>query len=392
MTQPAHLLHREMVDAVLGEGGLDRVATLAAAAARGPVAIVAPLLGGPWLAPNEHGSHTTLDAVERAALDRIAGRIATAAGGVALEVPIVREQATIGAVALLGEEPPAGESALELLQLAALATLTAVAIAEAGNNAERGLRGSLLEELRTNEQLDAEEIVRRGAWLGCHLDRGGVAMCAETSDVSPGHLLAMVASESHGALAEQVSLPSQEKQRTFILIPATGSDLPECTAAAARRLAIRLGRNGTVGVSTYSADATGLRHAVQEAELMLDILLRSGDSISCAVATSGTYRLLFRVLSSHPEELAHLYENTVAPLVVHDDRYRTDLLGTLETYLAENCNMNATAAKIFAHRHTVAYRLDRVRELTGLDPSRSEDRERLGLGLKAYRLIVRERG
>ena len=36
----------------------------------------------------------------------------------------------------------------------------------------------------------------------------------------------------------------------------------------------------------------------------------------------------------------------------------------------------------------MGYRLDRVRELTGLDPLRSEDRERLGLGLKAYRIIA----
>jgi len=44
--------------------------------------------------------------------------------------------------------------------------------------------------------------------------------------------------------------------------------------------------------------------------------------------------------------------------------------------------MNATASAIYAHRHTVAYRLERVKELTGLDPLLSEDRERLGLGLK----------
>ena len=48
--------------------------------------------------------------------------------------------------------------------------------------------------------------------------------------------------------------------------------------------------------------------------------------------------------------------------------------------------MNATARAIHAHRHTVAYRLDRIRELTGLDPSATEDRERLGLGLKAMRV------
>ena len=49
--------------------------------------------------------------------------------------------------------------------------------------------------------------------------------------------------------------------------------------------------------------------------------------------------------------------------------------------------MNQTHA-IYAHRHTIAYRLERVRELTGLDPSSSEHRERLGLGLKAYRILL----
>jgi sugar diacid utilization regulator len=46
------------------------------------------------------------------------------------------------------------------------------------------------------------------------------------------------------------------------------------------------------------------------------------------------------------------------------------------------------AAAIFAHRHTVAYRLERVHELTGLDPVVSEDRERLALGIKIHRIIV----
>jgi sugar diacid utilization regulator len=45
--------------------------------------------------------------------------------------------------------------------------------------------------------------------------------------------------------------------------------------------------------------------------------------------------------------------------------------------------MNATAAAMPAHRHTVAYRLERVREITGLDPLVGEDREQLGVALKA---------
>ena len=120
---------------------------------------------------------------------------------------------------------------------------------------------------------------------------------------------------------------------------------------------------------------------------MLEVLQR-GDGLGGPIQEdigTGTYRLLFRVLASHPEEVRSFYEDTVASIVRYDDQYRTDLVQTLEAYLEHNCNMNATAAAIYAHRHTVAYRLERVKELSGLDPMQTEDRERLGLGLKAYR-------
>jgi DNA-binding PucR family transcriptional regulator len=93
------------------------------------------------------------------------------------------------------------------------------------------------------------------------------------------------------------------------------------------------------------------------------------------------------VFVSHPEEVRHFYEDTVAALMRYDDQYRTDLVGTLQAYLDNNCKLVPTARAIYAHRHTVSYRLDRVRELTGLDPSSSEGRERLSLGLKAYRIV-----
>src|SRR6476646_6010858 len=116
---------------------------------------------------------------------------------------------------------------------------------------------------------------------------------------------------------------------------------------------------------------------------MLDVLALEGDTAREIETGAGSevYRLLFRVLASHPEEVMSLYEDTVAPVARYDDQYQGELIATLEGYLANDCNMNATAKVIYAHRHTVAYRLERVRELTGLDPGSTEDRERLGLGL-----------
>ena len=55
---------------------------------------------------------------------------------------------------------------------------------------------------------------------------------------------------------------------------------------------------------------------------MLDVLRRSdGAGRSPEDIGRGTYRLLFRVLASHPEEVRSFYEDTIAPIVRYDDQY-----------------------------------------------------------------------
>ena len=90
---------------------------------------------------------------------------------------------------------------------------------------------------------------------------------------------------------------------------------------------------------------------------------------------------------SDPAELKRFYSETVRPLVAYDEQYETDLLGTLSTFLECDANVNATAARLFTHRHTIRYRFERVRELTGLDVSSTDGREKLSLGLKAMRVL-----
>jgi sugar diacid utilization regulator len=301
-------------------------------------------------------------------------------------VPIMSGDDLVGAVLMLiGPQPPSAEAG-DFLHLAAVASLTEVAVEEAKEEVEQNLRGSFLEDLHSRPELEPREVVRRAGRLGCDLARGAVVLCAELTTDRPRHVVATIAEDHPGALAQHMD------GRVYALLPAVGGDdAPERTLERARRLAERLRRHGTVGLSSFYADPAEFGRAIQEAELVLDVLRQSDvggwDSDLRDIGT-GTYRLLFRVLASHPEEVRSFYEDTVAPIVRYDDQYRTDLVGTLEAYLDQNCNMNATAAAIYAHRHTVAYRLERVKELTSLDPMLSEDRERLGLGLKAYRIIA----
>jgi sugar diacid utilization regulator len=375
-------LHLEMVDAVLCGEGVERVAELASRAAGGAVAIVLPRLGAAavW-PPEEPEAGERLRAIQRYVEDRVRDRPSEVPAEVVREVPIVSGDETLGAVLMLPDARPAHQHAGEFLHLAAVASLTEVAIAEAKDEVEHNLRGSLLEDLRAQPDLGVDDVLRRAMRLGSDLSLGAVALCAQLSVERPRHVLATVTGEHPGALAQHLD------GRVYALLPATEGSDPEDTLAVARTLAGRLRRYGTVGTSSFYADAGDFGRAIQEAELVLEVLGDSDAGVAEEIG-HGTYRLLFRVLASHPEEIRDFYEGTVAPVVAYDNQYGTDLVGTLDAYLERNCNMNATASAIYAHRHTVAYRLERVRELTGLDPMLSEDRERLGLGLKAYRIIA----
>jgi len=384
-------VHLQMVDAVLSGGGLARVAELAADAAGAPVAVVIPRLGAAAVAPADRVGDDVVNALRRYVADRVKDRPAPIPPVMVNEVPIASGDEVVGSVMLLAGGD-AGPEAAEFLHLAAVASLTELAVHEAKEEVEQNLRGSFLEDLRSRTDIEPHEIVRRAGRLGCDLTRGTVVLCAELKTDRPRHVIATILGDEPGALAEHLDGASAgQAARVYALLPAVGGDgAPEATLARARTLARRLQHHGVVGLSSFYADPSEFTRAIQEAELVLDVLRQSDGTsgFDSQDIGTGTYRLLFRVLASHPEEVRSFYEDTVAPLVRYDDQYRTDLAGTLEAYLGQNCNMNSTAAAIYAHRHTVAYRLERVKELTDLDPMLSEDRERLGLGLKAYRIIA----
>ncbi len=141
------------------------------------------------------------------------------------------------------------------------------------------------------------------------------------------------------------------------------------------------------GYSRIATDPADLPRAASEALLAANVA--EGDSQEGALAfeATGAYRLLLSAMSENPQELQRFYSETVEPLVAYDEQYETDLVGTLATFLEADGNVAGTAQRLFTHRHTIYYRLERVRELSGLDVSSSDGREKLSLGLKAMRVL-----
>jgi sugar diacid utilization regulator len=291
----------------------------------------------------------------------------------------------VGSVAMLHGEEPARVEAAEVLHLTALATVTSLALEEARNQQSTAqLADGLIEDLRRSD-VGGAELARRAARVGRDLSRGAIVLVTEMRSNRPREAMAVIAAEYPEALSELVD------GRVYAVLPTrAGEGGPQVTVKAATSLVARLRSYGRTGFSSLYHELADLRRAIQEAEWVLDVISRDGRMAEelGEGASSGVYRLLFRALASDPAEVRSFYEDTVAPVIRYDDQYHSDLLATLEAYLGNDCNMNATARAIYAHRHTVAYRLQRVRELSGLDPMVSEDRERLGLGLKAYRIVA----
>jgi sugar diacid utilization regulator len=246
------------------------------------------------------------------------------------------------------------------------------------------------------EVTDRGDIVARGAELGADLDRGaGVLVlraaprAAQTGEwrqrvltlalralrsLAPGSL---AASEDGEATAEiSVIVPAEDDER-----------LARAAAGLVRELDGSLaGFHLTTGRSRRCADPVDLYRAGNEARLAVNVGEAEGQAL-LAFEDTGAYRLLLPAMSEDPAELERFYAETIEPLSNYDDQYETELVTTVEAYLDNDGNVAATAKQLFTHRHTVRYRLERVRELCGHDVSSTEGREKLGLGLKAMRVL-----
>ena len=73
----------------------------------------------------------------------------------------------------------------------------------------------------------------------------------------------------------------------------------------------------------------------------------------------------------------------VRPLVEHDRERRSDLVRTLRAYFAAGANVSEAADRMFLHRNSMLYRLERIQKLTGLDLKDPGASVALQLGLLA---------
>ncbi len=339
-----------------------------------------------------------------AVIDRSSAVLAVAASSGAEERKLLAETEGVASAelrvadAVVGElryrprtEPPA--PALTRM----VATLLALEVerSRAPDWASDEAASAFVRAVLSREVTDRDDIVARAAELGADFGAGGgvvvaraVPHSAQSGDWRARVLtvglraLRSVGAGSLGALGEG------ESAEVTALVPAEDdAHLERAAQGLARELSAALpGFAVVVARSRRVEDPVDLYRAGKEALLAANVAEAEGRSI-LAFEETGAYRLLLPAMSEDPSELERFYEETLAPLASYDEQYETELVATVEAYLENDGNVAQTAARLFTHRHTVRYRLERVRELSGHDISSSEGREKLSLGLKAMRVL-----
>lgn len=151
-----------------------------------------------------------------------------------------------------------------------------------------------------------------------------------------------------------------------------------------REPALLVGVGDSVG-STVGGTVGGVADAWRsrrQAELAARAVPLLGEGPTAFWHRLGVLQVLVRI---PPEEAdPTLVPPPVAALVAADQHGR--LVETLEAYLRTGGSGSATAAALHIHRTTLYYRLDRIREVTGLDIDDGAARLELQLGLAARRL------
>jgi sugar diacid utilization regulator len=257
------------------------------------------------------------------------------------------------------------------------------------------LAGDFVSAVLAREVTDRGDIVARAAEHGAALDDGAGIVIARAVPHSPQteewreRVLTLATRALRAASRGSLTAGRDgEVAEVAAIVPCAGQDeLDRAAAVLGRELMTSLeGFAVTVARSRWTADPVDLYRAGKEALLAANVGEAEGREL-IAFEDTGAYRLLLPAMSEEPAELQRFYEETVAPIVAYDDQYETDLLATVETFLDNDGNVTPTAESLFTHRHTVRYRLERVKELAGHDIFSTEGREKLSLGLKAMRVL-----
>jgi purine catabolism regulatory family protein/PucR-like helix-turn-helix protein len=324
--------------------------------------------GAAAIADNGRHPSATLTAAIRAAVARAGGaipgvlRIDAGPGPDALAVQVPAEEPTL--LVLVGAQP--GWVDAPLLQHVATAAAVQIANWSLHRGYERRMGAELLSQL-----------------LDDQLDPGTADLRFSATGLAAAECVLLAVRGARHASERDLHLGFSRRSVPYLLL-SKGEVLyvvlPD-RAAALELLRERVGAEASIGVSVVLGSARRLVAARREADWALTVaesmtsrLARYGDQMSLA---------LLRDL----DEARLVVDRTLGVLLDYDRTHRTDLVGSLSTFLSCQRSWQRTARALGVHKQTVFYRIRRVEQLTGRSLAETADLAELWVAMRARALL-----
>ncbi len=184
-------------------------------------------------------------------------------------------------------------------------------------------------------------------------------------------------SNSDVAASELVSRLFPDRQHDFVLNineadivvvrtdrPNTDSaELHEVAAGVEKALYEQLGIRTVIGISTEAQHLRELADRYKEAQVAIDVgRVFENDKTIIHYESLGLGRIIYQL----PTTLCEMFLNEVFkknPIETLDE----DTLETINRFFENNLNVSETSRKLYVHRNTLVYRLEKIKKITGLD-------------------------
>ena len=236
------------------------------------------------------------------------------------------------------------------------------------SSAELRLAGDLLEDLE-HDRLDDRELARRIAAFGLEPGRPYAALLAlGPEDESPEATRLAVAGELDSRGVAYLSAARRDRA-SFVIAAAHEADalaVAEAIADSAPGTRLGVGRPST---------GRALGRSLLEARAALDA---GGGSVS-SYRDLGSLELLLGLPSASLEAFV---DRVLGPVAQN-----ASLVESLAALLDAGCRWSDAAARLGVHRHTLRYRMERLRRETGRHPDDPAQRMELWLAVKARQAL-----
>lgn len=140
-----------------------------------------------------------------------------------------------------------------------------------------------------------------------------------------------------------------------------------------------------IGIGKSCLNYTELYKSYSQAKLIVDNLHHRYMRNVIDYDDLGIYKILsYEGIQGELEEFCN---DTIKPLMDYDRDNNSELIKTLKVYFECDGNMKKISERMFMHYNTIIYRLQKIRDITGVNIENSDSRLNLQIALKAIEII-----